>query len=331
MLHIFNGQSTEATFIQTKLPGESISWKEGFITGASPSQLSEDEWIQTRSEHLTKTYGVSLEDCKSELLEQANQLKAASNHDEVILWFGFDLSCQLNLLNILSFFSQQKKLATKLSLICINEFPGIEPFYGLGQLYPEHLVSLFDTRKAVTKEMLTLGRDAWNAFSASNPEEIVEFLKKDISALPFLKEPLSAHLSRFPSSRNGLGFLQNKILDLLASGIDEFKPLFPLFREFNPIFGLGELQLWHFIQELSNSGNPLIEVFNLDTTEHPAISESFKQTYFKLTTTGKAILVGNRDMLNVNDIDYWLGGVHVSHDNPIWRWDEENMKLYLED
>ena len=51
------------------------------------------------------------------------------------------------------------------------------------------------------------------------------------------------------------------------------------------------------------------------------------QAYFKMTDTGKAILTGNSDMLNRNDIDVWLGGVHLNNPNPLWRWNEANERL----
>jgi len=331
MLHIFNGETTQASFKQSKLPGETMSWKEAFIFGPNPAAVSFDEWIQKRAEHLSEVYGSNLDECKKDLIAQTNQLKKAAHHDEVILWFEFDLFCQLHLIYLLSFFAQQQILPEKLSLVCVNEYPGVKPFYGLGQLYPEQLASLFERRTSVTPDMLKLGHEAWQAFTSADPTDIEKFLTKDTAALPFIKRALTAHLSRFPSTKNGLGYLQNTILDLIASGVDEFAPLLPLFKELNPVFGLGDLQLWHLIWQLNNTVNPLIEIFNLKTKEHPARSRSFEHAYFRLTAMGKAILVGNRDMLNVNHIDYWLGGVHLNHDNLIWRWDVEEKKLFRDD
>ena len=37
-------------------------------------------------------------------------------------------------------------------------------------------------------------------------------------------------------------------------------------------------------------------------------------------------LAGRSDFIEVNSIDLWLGGAHLTADN-LWRWDEQNRKL----
>ena len=66
------------------------------------------------------------------------------DHDEVILWFEHDLYDQLQLIQLLDWFAQQELEETRLSLICIDHF------FGLGQLTPVQLASLFNTRQEVT-------------------------------------------------------------------------------------------------------------------------------------------------------------------------------------
>ena len=85
-------------------------------------------------------------------------------HKEVILWFEHDLYDQLQLIQLLDWFSHQDRAATTLSLICINSFPHIAHFTGLGELNPSQLRSLFETRHPLTQGELTLGSEAWKAF-----------------------------------------------------------------------------------------------------------------------------------------------------------------------
>ena len=45
-----------------------------------------------------------------------------------------------------------------MSLICIDRFPGVERFIGLGQLDPAQLASLYPSRRQVTAEQFALYR-----------------------------------------------------------------------------------------------------------------------------------------------------------------------------
>ncbi len=62
------------------------------------------------------------------------KLAAFADYDEVVLWFEHDLFDQLLLVRHLDWFSRRDLGRTALSLICVGEFPGFEPFHGLGQL-----------------------------------------------------------------------------------------------------------------------------------------------------------------------------------------------------
>src|SRR6266508_1132646 len=222
MLHIHNGDSSAETAKQSSLAGEQFAWRESLITGPTPSKLSADEWRRVRARHLSESYGVNEKECIRDLLSQEQTLASFPEHDEVILWFEYDLFCQVHLLYLLNWFSQRDLETTKLSLICIGNFPGKENFRGLGELNGEQLASLFPTRQQVTSQQLNLVTQAWHAYCSSDPGDIERVLRGDTSPLPFLRAALAAHLRRFPSTRNGLGRVENRALELIHSGVKRF-------------------------------------------------------------------------------------------------------------
>lgn len=57
-------------------------------------------------------------------------------------------------------------------MICINAFPGVTPFYGLGQLTPAQLASLWLDRQPVAAEQRALGARAWEAFTSPDPQAV---------------------------------------------------------------------------------------------------------------------------------------------------------------
>jgi hypothetical protein len=85
---------------------------------------------------------------------------------------------------------------------------------------------------------------------------------------------------------------------------------------------LGDSQLWRELIRLSDSSNPVINVFGFNDKTGAFNSNQFHQARLELTETGRAVLAGEQDFLEVKPIDYWLGGVHLSDEN-LWRWDEQ--------
>ena len=55
------------------------------------------------------------------------------------------------------------------SLICIDRFPGVERFVGLGQLTVEQLATFVGTERPIMPEQYALASEAWAAFRSPDP------------------------------------------------------------------------------------------------------------------------------------------------------------------
>ncbi|OLE48580.1 MAG: hypothetical protein AUI36_20950, partial [Cyanobacteria bacterium 13_1_40CM_2_61_4] len=305
MFHIHNGTSTTNTLREFGFPGEHFAFQEVLMAGPTPAGLSSNEWLDLRAMFLCEEYDLKLDDCKSDLLKQEATLQRFSEHDETVLWFEHDLFCQINLIYLLDWFSKQSLDKPRLSLICIDEFSGVKDFRGLGQLTGEQLASLFDGRHEVTEQELRLASRAWAGYCSANPEAIERLLEEGSSALPFLESALRRHLARFPSTTNGLGRIENQALEFISDGAKSFKSLFVRFAAAEPVYGLGDLQLWSELKRLARCREPLINVTGVDGVNR------FNEASFDLTDTGGAVLAEERDFIEINGIDIWLGGVHL--------------------
>lgn len=327
MLHILNGETTETLLAQTAIPGERFSFRDALITGPTPS-IEGEEWRGVRAKHLAHAYDVELEKCKRDLERQEAVFADLADHDEVTLWFESDLFCQVNLLYVLDSCARQDLSATKLSLICIGDFPGRTNFRGLGELNPEDLASLFVNRSLVSATQLALAQRAWKAYRSPDPRALEQFLQTDISELPFLKSALHLHLARFPSVRNGLNRIETKGLQLINNGGTRFGDLFMRFSESEAGYGLGDAQFWNALQLLTKVVQPLLLSSNGVSDSAKKFSSALTSLYaFSLTEMGRAVLNGTADAVNLNGIDDWLGGVHLQGHSKIWRWDEASGKL----
>jgi hypothetical protein len=320
MLHILNGEATEMLLAQTAISGDRFSFRDALIGGPAPV-VNGTEWRRIRVAHLAEAYGVEVEKCLSDFARQQDVFESFKDQDEVTLWFESDLFCQANLLYVLDWCAQ-RELGTKLSLICIGEFPGRSNFRGLGELTPPELASLFDKRVAVTPAQLQLAARAWQAYRSEDPRALERLLLTDTSALPFLKSALRLQLARFPSIRNGLNRIESRGLELLSKGFTRFADLFPRFVAAEPDYGLGDAQFWNALQRLKQGTSPLL----LDEGEGSEMWESV----FSITDAGRSVLSGAANCVTLNGIDEWLGGVHLQGHANIWRWDEPKGRLVKE-
>lgn len=327
MLHVLNGESTAESLKQSGLAGEQLVWKEALIWGPTPADLSLSEWCRFRADFLADANAKNAQQCFEDLMQQEAVLGKLSNHDEVVFWFEFDLFCQLNLIYVLNRLRGQDLSATKLNLICIGEFPGINDFRGLGQLTAEQLVSLFPERQRLTAAQIALAGRAWNACCSSNPQEIEVLLALDTTPLPFLRSALQLHLRRFPSVKNGLGHMEQMALECIAGGVNRFPELFRKWSAAEPGYGLGDTQLWDVLIRLAECQQPLLRVEGNNGLSFSENYPHFSQLAFTLTETGHAILEGKYDLWEMQPQEFWLGGVPLVPPNPRWRWDEERQAL----
>jgi len=328
MLHIHNGDSAAGTAKKAGIPGEHLAWREALVCGPAPGGLAADQFRNLRARHLAAAYGVDLTKCENELRTQEETLSRFSDHEEVVLWFEHDLFCQIQLIYLLDWFSRHDSGRTRLSLILIREFPGVENFHGLGQLNEQQLSSLLPQRQKVTRAQLELGSRAWRAYSSSNPKEIESLIESDLSPLPLLKDALSKHLHRFPSTENGLGRIENVCLALVAKGYPNFRSLFPAFVRREPEYGFGDAQLYFELKRLARARTPLLTLVNGGNRAamDPA---DILLSIFEITDYGKAVLAGDEDFVSLNGIDQWLGGVHLEGNESEWRWDELGQELLV--
>ena len=318
ILHIHNGDASADVAKQSSIAGEHFAWREALIDGPAPVAANKQEWRRIRAQHLSEAYGVERAECEKESVAQEKKLASFADYEEVVLWFEHDLFCQLHLIYLLNWFANRDLGKTKLSVICIGSFPGRENFRGLGELSAEELSSLFPLRQPVTPEQLELSAQAWDAYRSTDPRDVETLLHKDTSGLPFLGLALQGHLRRFPSTANGLGRIENRCLQLVDSGLNNFGDLFRRFGELEPVYGLGDAQFWQSLQRLAAANQPLLRISG---------DRASPGTTIEITDLGRAVLRGDGDFVLLNGIEGWLGGVYLSDERNLWRWDDKTEAM----
>lgn len=328
MLHIVNGDSVADKLRQGIVEGEILVWREVYPHGPVFLEPSTAGNRMLRAQYLEQTMGIPCSEYIETCEKQEKVLAGFHNYDEVVLWFEHDLFDQTMLSYLLYWFSGQQLSKTKLSMLCIGEYPGIEPFRGLGQLSVEQMKTLPDTRKSVGAAELDLGRAFWEAFTSQDPVLLQRLLSKDTSALPYALDAFQFHLLRLPSTSNGLGIVEQTTLEVVHAGVNAPYELFDGVGNRLHIFGMGDLQYWHILLKMSQAPHPLLHIYGLDS--FPAYNESpasFRNCEIALTALGKSIMDGQEDWIAKQGIEEWYGGVHLHGYAPRWRYNSDRQMI----
>jgi hypothetical protein len=312
MIHLVAGNSALGTLKETSVPGEKFSIDDILMEGPVIDGLkTEESWI-ARADYLQRYFSIPREQYFSGRVNRDRILFDSLLHDEIVLWFEFDLHCQANLLYYVDWYAARELGATRLTLICPETFPGRPSFRGLGELKGEELESLFPTRAEVTADQKRVAQLAWRSFTSDDPRSIEQFIRSDSSPLPLVAPAMRAHLERFPSTRNGLGVVAQKTLEVLSEQPLPFRKLFPRVSATSEMLrhGMGDLTLLVYLEMLSSGPSPLIR----------------KDGDLEITQVGRHVLENKADAVDLNGIDVWYGGVHLTKDH-LLRWNPAEQKL----
>ena len=322
LLHILNGDCVRKTLEQSSVPGTLSVWADVLHEGPVPGGLPPEKLREVRARFFAAAgYGVTYETAAERHRRWDEGLASFAEYDEVVLWFEHDLFDQLLLIHHLDHYVGQEMGRTRLSLICIGDYPGVEPFRGLGDLNADQLASLLGTRQPVTPRQLDLGRAAWRAFTSADPTELDRLSRGETSALPFLAGALRRLLEDYPSARNGLPRTERQILAALAAGPKSPVDLFLATYPFEERVFMGDTTFWTRVKGLAAGAHPLVE---WDVAER---YDQFPEGEVRITEAGRAVQEGRADSITLNGIDRWLGGVHLLGAESAWRWDEEAGRL----
>jgi RNA polymerase sigma factor (sigma-70 family) len=326
MLHIVNGDFVGDKLKQGIVQGDVLIWREIYTAGPIFIDPSSEQERQLRAEVLQATLGIPAEEYMKGCEEQERMLSGFHKYDEVVLWFEHDLFDQSMLAYLLHWFSNRKLGSTKLSLLCIGEFPGIELFHGLGQLTAEQLQTLSGTWQNIGTEELQLGSRLWQAYASPDPRQLAQTLEESKpelskSAFSFAYDAFKLHLSRLPSVYNGLGIVEQTTLEAAAGGADTPLKLFRQVTDALHRLGMGDVEYWKVLRTLTAGEHPLLIIEGTaEITDYREVPEFLKRTVI-LSELGERVLAGTADRVSMQGVDEWYGGLHLQGYEVPWRWD----------
>jgi hypothetical protein len=295
-LHILNGDSSKMKFEQSRIKGKAAVWREVLSDGPVSVDFASDEFWQTRKTFFTSFFSVINLRYEQDVIEEFKKIQKFNEFEEVVLWFEYDLFCQINLIALLHWFKNQELKGTKISLICVGWEEGFEGLVGLGEIPTDDYPSLYERRRILGSNDFNLASDAYVAYCSADPTDLETFILLPSNEFPYLGLAFMAHLKRFPSSKTGFNVIEEKILELINEGNTNLKSLIGELLKWQHLFGFGDLQYLKYLDKLK----PLFK--------------DFESLELKRSFDSNSILR-----------DYHLGGATAAD----WVWDEELQEIRM--
>lgn len=289
LLHITNGDSFTQRLNTLNIKGDVITWREMLCEGKTLTTVGSESFWKTRYEFLHKNYKVS----KSWFIEKTlKEYRSLCNHkqqDQIVLWFEYDLFCQVNMLAVISWLLANRKYA-QISLVCSGKEDESDKMFSLNDLSDEQVLGLYKNKKELTQDDIEYADYVWQLYCSNNPMRLENLTDFDDYQFDYLGGAIKSHLKRFPSITNGLNNMENNILRLaLDKRPASKKDLLTTVLQNQDNLGFADSQYERAITRLK----PLFTAFN------PV----------RLTKKGKEILDGQTSYYScIRDNDVYLGG-----------------------
>lgn len=311
-LNITNGDSAVDVMQRGGISGDFLPWRDVLHEGPVPANLSLQALSEVRASYIADCGWATLTEAKKNFAERDERLKAFRAYSKVILWFEHDLYDQLQILQILDWFSGQAQKNTTLTMICTDQY--------LGMIPPEKITDLWSYEKDITAAQLILATKAWAAFRESTPELWAALLNENTEILPFLNGAVLRLLEEYPSLKNGLSRTAQKALEIIGAGETCPIKIFKQYRETEERLFLGDWSFWRILNTLLDGENPLLHLKGGGLLSRPPE----KDQILTISPLGKTVLHGEKHA--PPQPDHWIGGVHLSA-NSFWMWDAKKKIL----
>ena len=261
VLHITSGDIAGTALAAGGLPGEVFVWHDILYDGPRKPGWPDEETLKARARFLEKETGGGLKRqfILETLKDQYRRLETAGNSRELVLWFDACLFDQSMLAHILA--CLRSRGVRRAELLCVDAFPGIVPYDGLGQLAPEQLASLYDRRRPVTEEQFRFAEVVDKAFATQDQTLFAALAHGADAPLPWIPGAVARWLQERPDAATGLGRLQQLALAVIREGFETPGSIFKAVsaRETRPQYW-GDITLWAKINALAERDPPLVRI-----------------------------------------------------------------------
>lgn len=251
VLHITNGDCTTNLLKKLQIQGNIITWREMLCEGQTLTEVGSESFWKTRFDFLKSSYKINKKTFIDYTLKEYRNLCQQKQQDEIVLWFEYDLFCQVNMLAVISWL-KRFRADRKISLVQSGKVGKSVKLRGLSELTDNQLKKLYEKRVELSLDDIEYADYIWQLYCSDSPLRLETVHKfNPMSPFVYLEEAVRAHLLRFPSIENGLNKIENNILTLAQEQNFQSKEKFVASLLKNQeVYGFGDVQYAGKLDEL---------------------------------------------------------------------------------
>lgn len=253
ILHIVNGDSTANILKKTVIKGDILVWREVLCDGPLHFNVGSDEFWLKRYAYFETELGVSKLDYFDKTIKELVKLEDLEGYTEVVLWFEFDLFCQVNLMALCSYLLKSFRKDIFYYLVCTGKVTGKEQLQSLTDFSENEFLSLYEKKAKISKSNLMYANECWNVYVENNYEKLKKFNFNKSKKFAYFQLAMNQHLKLFPS-KNGLNEIQYKILEIIANAAltkNELIRNLLIWQQQKTVYGFGDLQYVQYLKKLN--------------------------------------------------------------------------------
>lgn len=252
VLHILNGDSIVQTLKDSGLQGEIVVWREMLCEGEVCSEVGSDEFWKLRYQYFQQEMGIPKLEYFDKIIKEIIKLDDLSNYNEVVLWFEYDLFCQVNLMALCSYLLHSYRKDINYYLICTGKEKEKTAWQPLSYFKTVGFVELYENKLKLTRNNLIFAQKSWEVIARNNKEELSNFNFNGCPKFRYLSLAMKQQLKRFPG-KNGLNQIEQKILEIInLDSLNKQEIIESLlnWQQEETVYGFTDLQYKNYLQKL---------------------------------------------------------------------------------
>lgn len=261
LLHLTSGDCAGELLAESGVPGEVFVWHDLLYDGPRNPGWPTEATLDGRAafiEHETGG-GLTRDLVLRTLKAQYRKLEAIPEYSGLVLWFDACLFDQSMLCHVLT--CLRSRGMERAELLCVDTFPGVEPYHGLGQLTPVQLASVYSRRRPVTEDQFRFAEAVDQAFAFQDHAALVTLANCRSAPLPWVPAAVTRWLEEKPDPETGLGRLEAMALEAVRAGARTPAEIFKaVSRAETPPQYWGDATLWVKLNGLATRTPPLVRI-----------------------------------------------------------------------
>ncbi len=243
-VHILNGDSTWHRLQKSGLKGDRIIWRELLCDGPLVKDVGSDKFWMKRYEFFENELKVEKLEYYDKVIKELIVIEDLSKYKNVVLWFEYDLFCQVNLMALCTYLLKYYRKDISYYLICVGREKSKDGWQTLADFSPEEYQELYENKVKLSRNDLLFAKECWNVYVDGNKDDLKSFNFRKSHKFKYFDVAIKQYLNNLEKT-NGLDLIAYKVLKIIESSNHDQRAIVKLLLEWQrkeTVNGFGDMQ-----------------------------------------------------------------------------------------